>query len=95
VSGNVDLSFDGPDVRARVARWLEEAERLIGAMQTARALTDRTHAAEQRAAWLDRQVALLLDENRRLRDERRDIADAARTLVDFQKLNYVLERLST
>ena len=95
MSGNADLSFDDADVRVRVARWIEEAGRLEGWLQVSRALTDRAHAAEQRAAWLDRQVAMLMDENRRLRDERRDIADAARKLVDFQKLNYVLERLST
>jgi hypothetical protein len=95
VSGNGDLSFDERDIRARVARWLDECGRVAGSLQASRTLTDRAEAAERRAAWLDRQVAMLMDENRRLREERRDIAAAARSLVDFQKLNYVLERLSS
>lgn len=95
MSGNGDLSFDERDIRARVARWLDECGRVAGSLQASRTLADRAEAAERRAAWLDRQVAMLMDENRRLREERRDIAAAARCLVDFQKLNYVLERLSS
>jgi len=95
VTGNGDLSFDDREVRARVARWTEDAQRLAAWLRATGTLADQAHAAEERVAWLNRQVVMLMDENRRLREERRDIAEAARRLVDFQKLNYMLERLST
>jgi hypothetical protein len=91
---NAELSVDDRELRDRVARWTEDAQRLTAWLKTAGALAARAHAAEERIAWLDRQVALLMDENKRLREERRDIAEAARKLVDFQKLNYVLQQLS-
>jgi len=95
VIGNGDLSFDDREVRARVAAWTEEAQRVATFLRATGTVAELAHAAEERLAWLNRQVVMLMDENRRLREERRDIAEAARKLVDFQKLNYVLERLST
>ncbi len=89
------LGLEPEEIRARVARWTEETRYIERRLQEVEERAARLTDVDRTTARLQREVEILLGENRRLREERAEIAAAARAIVNFPVLNELLKRLAT